>query len=137
MSRFDSFLIQTAEVWSRASRCERSKVGCVIALESRIIATGFNGTLPGEDNCCEEHGGTKPTVMHAEQNALMFCAKHGLSTNGCSMYTTVSPCVDCAKMIVTAGISKVVYSEEYRDLNGLKLLEQFGIEINKLEANDD
>lgn len=137
MSRFDSFLIQTAEVWSRASRCKRSKVGCVIARDSRIIATGFNGTLPGEDNCCEEHGGTKPTVMHAEQNALMFCAKHGLSTNGCSMYTTVSPCIDCAKMIVTAGISKVVYSEEYRDLNGLKLLEQFGIEINKLEANDD
>lgn len=129
MNRIEVALLDTASAWALASYCKRNQVGCVIARDKRIIATGFNGTLPGEDNCCEENGVTKHTVMHAEQNALIFCAKHGLSTDGCELYTTVSPCMHCAKLIISSGIKKVVFLEYYRDKSGIKLLEEFGVKV--------
>lgn len=129
MSKFDQILIGTAQLWASASYCQRSRVGCVITKDDRIIATGFNGTLPGEDNCCEENGITKDTVVHAEQNAITFCAKHGLSTKGCTLYTTVSPCMHCAKLIISSGITKVVFLDYYRDISGIELLKQFGITV--------
>jgi dCMP deaminase len=129
VSKFDQILIGTAQLWASASYCQRSRVGCVITKDDRIIATGFNGTLPGEDNCCEENGITKDTVVHAEQNAITFCAKHGLSTKGCTLYTTVSPCMHCAKLIISSGITKVVFLDYYRDISGIELLKQFGITV--------
>lgn len=133
--KFDKILIGTAKLWAEASYCQRSQVGCVITKDDRIIATGFNGTLPGEDNCCEENGITKDTVVHAEQNAITFCAKHGLSTKGCTLYTTVSPCMHCAKLIISAGIKRVVYLELYRDASSIDLLEKFGIDVERLDES--
>lgn len=136
-SRFDRILLETAILWSEASRCERLKVGSVVARDTRIISTGFNGTLPGEDNRCEDLSGvTKETVVHAEQNALMFCAKHGLITQGCSLYSTIAPCPSCAKLIVSAGLTKVVYIEPYRNVLGLELLDNFGIHIEQFGFNN-
>ena len=135
MNKFDLILIKTAQVWASASYCERSKVGCVIARDGRIIATGYNGTLPGEENNCEDcSGATKNTVMHAEQNALIFCAKYGLSVKGCTLYTTLSPCMECVKSIISSGITRVVYLEEYRDASGIELLKRFNIVTEKIDV---
>jgi dCMP deaminase len=130
------FLMGTAELWAEASYSKRNKVGAVISKDGRIVATGYNGTLPGEDNCCENSDNTtKQTVAHAEQNAILFCAKYGLGTNECELYTTLSPCVECAKLIITSGIKKVHYLVEYRDIAGLRLLKNFNIEIIKYDNN--
>jgi dCMP deaminase len=136
MDKLDQLLMKTAQVWAAASYCERSKVGCVIARDGRIIATGYNGTLPGEENTCEDcSGATKSTVMHAEQNALIFCAKHGLSVKGCVLYTTLSPCMDCVKSIISSGITRVVYLDEYRDTSGIALLKRFNITTEKIDVS--
>lgn len=121
--------MRTAELWADLSYCKRNKVGAVVGFKGRIIATGYNGTPPGFDNSCEaEDGSTKKEVIHAEENAILFCAKHGLQTNGCDLYCTLSPCPTCCKLIATAGIRRVFYKEEYRDLEGLDILNQFGVE---------
>ena len=121
-------LMKTALLWSSASHAKRSQVGCVIAKDKRILATGYNGTLPGRDNCCEVEGSTKDEVMHAEQNALMFCAKNGVSVEGCDLYVTMSPCMMCSKMIIMSGIKKVYYNSVYRDTSPLELLQESGVE---------
>jgi dCMP deaminase len=137
MADKNKILMKTAEVWATASYANRNKVGCVISKNNRILATGYNGTLPGEDNCCEtEDGITKETVAHAEQNALMFCARNGIQTDGCDMYITLLPCITCAKLIISAGIKKVFYKEEYRILDGKNLLESFSIEVIKIDSTD-
>lgn len=126
----NNLLMRTAEVWATASHAKRNQVGCVITKDRRIMATGYNGTLPGDTNICEDDSGkTKDSVAHAEQNALMFCARNGIPTQGCHIYVTLSPCTHCAKLIIAAGISKVFYKEQYRCTEGLDLLKQFGVEI--------
>jgi len=128
--RQDYALIKTAEIWADLSRCERSKVGAVIARNGRIIATGYNGTPPGYDNKCEDcNGHTRPEVLHAEENAIVFCARHGLPTEGCDLYTSLSPCPGCAKMIAAAGIKRVFYKTQYRDPMGIELLEKLNVEV--------
>lgn len=128
--RQDYALIKTAEIWSDLSRCERSKVGAVIARNGRIIATGYNGTPPGYDNKCEDcDGNTRAEVLHAEENAIVFCARHGLTTEGCDLYTSLSPCPGCAKMIAAAGIKRVFYKTQYRDPMGIELLEKLNVEV--------
>jgi dCMP deaminase len=128
--RQDYALIQTAQIWADLSRCARSKVGAVIARNGRIIATGYNGTPPGYDNKCEDcDGNTRPEVLHAEENAIVFCARHGLSTEGCDLYTSLSPCPGCAKMIAAAGIKRVFYKTQYRDPMGIELLEKLNVEV--------
>jgi len=122
-------LMKTAILWSSASHATRNQVGCVIAKDKRILATGYNGTLPGRDNCCEDNGSTKDEVMHAEQNALMFCARNGVSVKGCDIYVTLSPCMHCAKMIIMSGISKLYYNSVYRDSSPLELLKESGVEV--------
>jgi dCMP deaminase len=130
----NKLLMQTAELWSQASYAKRNKVGCVIAKDLRIIATGYNGTLPGRNNNCESNGSTLEEVMHAEQNALMFCSKYGLSTKDCDMYVTLSPCMHCAKMIIMAGIASLYYKNAYRDILPLSILEQSGIQVIRYET---
>lgn len=128
-------LMETAGVFAGMSLSTRTQVGCVISRGGRIIATGYNGTLPGEDNCCEDADGkTKDTVMHAEQNAFMFCAKEGLSTAGCEIFITMSPCVFCAKLIIMAGIEKVYFRDWYTDPAGVQLLEDRGIEWKTIRS---
>jgi dCMP deaminase len=128
--RQDYALMETAVIWSELSRCKRSCVGAVIAKDGRIIATGYNGTPPGQDNCCEDcEGNTKQEVLHAEENAIVFCARHGLSTLGCELYTSLSPCPNCARMIAAAGIKRVFYKSQYRDASGIELLEKLDVEV--------
>ena len=128
--RQDYALIKTAQIWADLSRCARSKVGAVIAKNGRIIATGYNGTPPGYDNKCEDcDGNTRPEVLHAEENAIVFCARHGLSTEGCDLYTSLSPCPGCAEMIAAAGIKRVFYKTQYRDPMGIELLEKLNVEV--------
>jgi len=132
MNKINNILMSAAETWSLASTCERSKVGCVISMEKRIISTGYNGTLTGSDNHCEDDGLTKNEVVHAEQNAITFCAKNGLKTADCELFTTLSPCETCAKLIISAGIKTVYYRNEYRDKKGLILLNKFNVKTIKI-----
>lgn len=124
-----------AEVEALQSYCERKQVGAVITRNGRIVSSGYNGTVSGSDNCCEEkvYDGfgvqkvSKNTVVHAEANAILFAAKHGVPTNGCEMFLTLSPCIECAKMIIQSGIKMVYYKEVYRDMAGMKFLEENNI----------
>jgi len=111
------------------SKCKKKMVGAVIHKEGRIIATGWNGTPSGMDNACEEHGVTKAIVVHAEANAILFAAKHGTALAGTTLVCTLSPCVECAKMIIQSGITKVEYLEEYRDTLGLDILRSAGVDL--------
>lgn len=129
----DKILMASANVWASASHSKRSKVGAVLALDGRIVGTGYNGTPPGYSNCCEDANGvTLPEVIHAEENVILFCAKHGLKTGGSTLYTTLSPCPACAKMIAAAGIVEVVYEQEYRNIDGIAFLLKLGVPVRKL-----
>ena len=131
-SMVDKLMMSSAQVWAEASYSERMKVGAVISKGGRIISTGYNGTPAGFDNRCETEGVTNPEVVHAEENAILFCAKNGMATEGATLYTTVSPCGVCAKMIVVSGIKRVVYKEEYRDTSALDFLWEAGVEVTKM-----
>ena len=135
MNKYDETMLATAKLFGELSYCVKAKVGAVIAKDGRILATGYNGTVSGHDNCCEiEIDGvlkTSPFTVHAEQNVISYCAKNGISTDGATMYLTLSPCQLCAKLIVQAGIKRVVYLDNYKDTSGLKFLKDCNIEILK------
>jgi len=131
--KIDKVMMETARNFSSLSYCKRKQVGAVLSLNNRIIAVGYNGTIKGTANCCEdENGNTNEFVLHAEQNVFTFCNREGLSTNNCDLYITMSPCKTCSKLIASAGIKRVFYSEEYRDLSGVEFLTELGIEVNKI-----
>lgn len=114
---------------SQLSRANRKKVGAVILKDSRIIATGYNGTPPGYDNACEDSNGkTLDIVYHAEFNAICQLTKMGVSSLDSEIYVTMSPCIECAKLILNTGIKRVYYHEEYRDLTGVEFLRKNKIE---------
>lgn len=119
-----------AKIWSENSHAKRLKVGALIVKDNIIISDGYNGTPKGFENECEdENGNTKSYVLHAEANAITKVAK---STNSCedsTIYTLISPCVECAKLIIQSGIKRVVFSEYYRNDDGLNLLSKAGIEL--------
>ena len=128
----DSVYIKMAEALSTMSYAKRAKVGCLIVNPGgQIVSHGYNGTPGGFDNTCEENDVTKPEVLHAESNAISKCAKWGGSTDGATLYVTLSPCFECAKFIIQSGIKRVVYKEEYRDLSGIALLKKANIEVVK------
>ena len=114
-----------------ASKAVRKKVGCIVVKNGQVISNGFNGTPSGFDNTCEVNDVTKPEVLHAESNALMKLAQSTNSSTGSTMYLTCSPCFDCAKLIIQAGVERVVYEESYRKLDGLELLQRANIQIDK------
>lgn len=117
-----------AEVISSSSTADRRKVGAVISSpDGRIISSGYNGTPSGMSNICELEGITKPEVIHAEANAILAAAKHGIPLKGSKLFVTLSPCIECAKMIIQSGVTQVVYKEEYRDMAGVALLRDAGI----------
>jgi dCMP deaminase len=123
----ENALMKCALAFAELSTAKRSKVGCVIAKDRRIVSSGYNGTLPGSSNECEVDDVTRPDVLHAEENALTFAAKNGLAVEGCSVYLTLSPCISCAKLMIAAGITEVIYMEQYRKTDGIDLLIANGV----------
>jgi len=123
-----------ARIWSENSYCERRKVGALIVKDKMIISDGYNGTPSGFENVCEdEEGKTKPYVLHAEANAITKVARSFNSSEGATLYVTASPCIECAKLIIQAGIKRVVYSDHYRLDDGIKLLERANINTVYIE----
>ena len=134
MEKFDNSYIQMAAVWAKNSYCKRRQVGALLVKDRMIISDGYNGTPSGLENICEdENGVTKPYVLHAEANAITKVAKSGNNSKGATLYVTASPCMECAKLIIQSGISRVVYRDEYRLTDGVDLLRKAGIEVEKID----
>ena len=133
MEKFDHSYLQMAEVWAQNSYCKRRKVGALLVKDRMIISDGYNGTPSGFEDICEEDGVTKPYVLHAEANAITKVAKSGNSSEGATLYVTASPCLECSKLIIQAGIKRVVYRDEYRLTDGVDLLRRAGIEVEKVD----
>jgi len=129
----DQRYLAMARIWSQNSYCVRRQVGALMVKDKMIISDGYNGTPSGFENQCEENDVTKPYVLHAEANAITKVAKSNNSSEGATMYITASPCIECAKLIIQAGIARVVYSEVYRNTDGLDLLKRAGIELVQIE----
>ena len=133
-TKFDRSYLEMARIWAGNSYCTRRKVGALIVKDRMIISDGYNGTPSGFENVCEdENGVTKPYVLHAEANAISKVAKSGNSSEGSTLYVTASPCIECAKLIIQAGIKRVVYKDEYRLTDGIDLLKRAGIEVEKVD----
>jgi|TARA_B110000908_G_C10253935_1_gene454041 dCMP deaminase len=126
--------MQVAYQFSKLSYAERRKVGCIIVKDHQVISFGYNGMPHGFDNTCEIDNTTKPEVLHAESNAIMKVAKSTMSCEGAELFTTTCPCFGCAKLIIQAGISKVYYTEDYRDMGGVDLLRQAGIIVEQVNT---
>ncbi len=133
--QFDRSYLEMAKVWARNSYCTRRKVGAILVKDRMIISDGFNGTPSGFENICEDEvtGKTKPYVLHAEANAISKIAKSGNNSEGATLYVTDAPCLECSKLIIQAGIKRVVYMIEYRVRDGIELLERAGIEVTKYD----
>lgn len=130
----DERYLRMASIWAENSYCIRRKVGALIVKDKMIISDGFNGTPSGFENICEDDNGlTKPYVLHAEANAITKVARSNNSSEGATLYITDAPCIECAKLIIQAGIKRIVYSRSYRIDDGLKLLQRAGIECVRLE----
>lgn len=130
----DERYLRMARIWSENSYCKRRQVGALIVKDKSIISDGYNGTPSGFENLCEdENDRTKPYVLHAEANAITKVAKSSNSSDGATLYVTASPCIECAKLIIQAGIVRVVYSELYRCYDGIELLKQAGIKVDLVE----
>lgn len=136
--RYDRAYMGMAREFSKLSYAERAKVGCIIvSSKGQVVSQGYNGMPSGMDNRCEheDRNGnivTNAEVLHAESNAITKCAKWGSSTEGCTIYVTLSPCVECAKLIIQAGIRRVVYGERYRNTEGIELLERANIIVEQI-----
>ena len=132
----DEAYLNMAEIWARLSKARRKQVGCLIVKDGAIISDGYNGTPRGFNNNCEiedpksfgDNLITKPEVLHAESNAITKLAKSTQSSDGATMYITISPCIDCAKLIIQSGIERVVYGKLYRNKDGINLLKKAGID---------
>ena len=128
----DRRYLRMAQIWSENSYCQRRQVGALVVKDKMIISDGYNGTPAGFENVCEENGVTKPYVLHAEANAITKIARSGNNSDGSTLYVTDSPCIECAKLIIQAGIKRVIYSREYRLTDGVDLLRRAGIEVQFL-----
>jgi len=134
--KLDERYLRMAAIWGENSYCERRKVGALIVKNKMIISDGYNGTPSGFENICEdETGATKAYVLHAEANAITKVAKSHNSSNNATLYVTTSPCMECSKLIIQAGINRVVYDEEYRITDGLDLLKRAGIELIRIQLS--
>lgn len=145
------FYMQTAEYAAEMSHAVRKKVGACVITKNRGIYIGYNGRLAGQDNCCEyvaevempdgyiyrnsERLTTRKDVVHGEMNALSKMLREGVSAEGATLVVTLSPCATCAVMIASAGIKEVIYKEEYRDTDGLKILMEAGVSIRQYNQN--
>ena len=134
MEKFDQSYLEMASVWAKNSYCKRRQVGALLVKDKMIRSDGYNGTPSGFENVCEdENGVTKPYVLHAEANAITKVAKSGNSSLGATLYVTAAPCLECSKLIIQAGINRVVYRDDYRLTDGVDLLRAAGIEVEKVD----
>ncbi|MBQ9236940.1 MAG: dCMP deaminase family protein [Prevotella sp.] len=129
----DKRYLRMARIWAENSYCKRRQVGALVVKDQRIISDGYNGTPSGFENVCEENNVSFPYVLHAEANAITKLARSHNNSDGSTLYITASPCLECAKLIIQAGIRRVIYGEKYRLDDGLKLLKRAGIEATLIE----
>lgn len=126
----DQRYLRMARIWAENSYCQRRQVGALVVKNKMIISDGYNGTPSGFENICEDENGlTIPYVLHAEANAITKLARSNNNSDGSTLYVTASPCIECAKLIIQAGIKRVVYGEKYRLEDGINLLKRANIEL--------
>lgn len=136
-TKFDKAYLKMAMEWAKLSYCKRKKVGALIVKDRMIISDGYNGTPSGFDNCCEDESGkTQWFVLHAEANAILKLAGSTQSARDATLYLTLSPCKDCSKLVLQAGIKKVVYIDEYSDNDGIDFLKNHGIVLLKISKEE-
>lgn len=134
----DMRYMRMARIWAENSYCQRRKVGALIVKDKMIISDGYNGTPAGFENICEDENGlTKPYVLHAEANAITKIARSGNNSEGATLYVTTSPCIECSKLIIQAGIKRVVFSNLYRVTDGIDLLKRAGVETVHIEFDEE
>lgn len=127
-----------ARIWAENSYCHRRKVGALVVKDKMIISDGYNGTPSGFENQCEDNdNATKPYVLHAEANAITKLARSSNNSDGATLYVTAAPCIECSKLIIQAGIKRVVYGEKYRLEDGIDLLKRANIEIIHLNPGEN
>ncbi len=133
----DQRYLKMADIWAQNSYCKRRKVGALLVKDKMIISDGYNGTPSGFENECEdENNKTKTYVLHAEANAITKVAKSGNSSLGATLYVTSSPCIECSKLIIQAGIKRVVFTENYRLEDGINLLKRANIDVEQVEPGE-
>jgi dCMP deaminase len=133
--KYDKAYLSMAREWAKLSHCNRKQVGSLIVKDNTIISDGYNGTPSGFTNACEDaEGDTHWYVLHAEANAILKVAKSTQNAKGATLYITLSPCQDCSKLIIQAGIKRVVYLKQYKDISGVEFLKEFGIEIKHIKG---
>ena len=136
--KFDLRYLKMARIWAENSYCVRRQVGALVVKDKMIISDGYNGTPSGFENICEDDNNvTKPYVLHAEANAITKLARSNNNSDGATIYITASPCIECAKLIIQAGIRRVVYGENYRLTDGIDLLRRAGIEVILMEIKSE
>ncbi len=136
--RYVRAYLKMAASWAKLSHCNRKQVGALIVKDSMIISDGYNGTPAGFDNCCEDDNGeTFWYVLHAEANAILKVAKSTNNSKGATLYLTLSPCKDCSKLILQAGITRVVFRDEYKDSEGVEFLKSAGVDVNQIKELED
>jgi dCMP deaminase len=132
--RYDKAYLRMALEWAKLSQCTRKKVGAIIVKDNIIISDGFNGTPTGFDNCCETNDGdTHWYVLHAEANAILKLSRSNNAGNDSTLYITLSPCKECSKLVLQAGIKRVVFIKGYKDTSGIDFLKTAGIQVNQIE----
>lgn len=132
----DRRYLRMAAIWAENSYCRRRQVGALIVKDKMIISDGYNGTPSGFENVCEDENGlTKPYVLHAEANAITKIARSSNNSDGATLYVTDAPCIECSKLIIQAGIRRVVYARSYRLTEGLELLQRAGIELLQIDES--
>lgn len=128
--RYDKAYLRMAHTWAELSHCSRKKVGAIIVKDGMIISDGYNGTPAGFDNCCEtDEGDTHWYVLHAEANAILKVARSTQNAEGATLYLTLSPCRDCSKLVLQAGIKRVVFINDYKDTTGVDFLKEAKLEV--------
>lgn len=141
-TKFIKLFLKIAKETAELSYATRAKVGCVVFKETRLLSSGYNGTPSGYCNSCENtytdnlgnnYTKTKPEVIHAELNAIAFMAKDGISSNGCSVLLTLSPCFECSKLIIASGIKEVYFLNLYKDVQPLKFLQECGVQVFRID----
>lgn len=135
--RLDLRYMRMARIWAENSYCQRRQVGALVVKDKAIISDGYNGTPSGFENICEDDNNvTKPYVLHAEANAITKLARSHNSSDSATLYVTASPCIECAKLIIQAGIKRVVYAEHYRLEDGINLLKRANINVEYINPDE-
>ena len=136
--KLDERYLRMARIWAENSYCVRRQVGALVVKDKMIISDGYNGTPSGIENVCEDDNNvTKPYVLHAEANAITKLARSNNNSDGATIYITASPCIECAKLIIQAGIKRVVYGEKYRLTDGIELLRRAGVEVIYMDVDEE